>query len=150
MWNPDEKKTSWEEDQIESWGRRCAEVAFSLLAQSSWVQIFLLLVTLPTQQINGSLPSGMCCEEKSDRVEDMIFSLFPSALTPYDLERAGSLKKCLGLFFPAVRFEPGTAGYEGRTLPQCHAAPQRLKTWWNENEVSWEFRKIQICFLKLV
>ena len=35
-------------------------------------------------------------KKKSDQIEDMIFLLFPSALTPYNSERAGSLKKCLG------------------------------------------------------
>ena len=41
---------------------------------------------------------------------------FPSALTRLS-------EKVLGfIFFPAVRFEPGTAGYEVRTLPLCYAS----------------------------
>ena len=34
-----------------------------------------------------------------------------------------SEKVFLGFIFPAVRFEPGTAGYEARTLPLCYAVP---------------------------
>ena len=35
-------------------------------------------------------------------------------------------------FFPAVRFEPGTAGYEARTLPLCYAVPPKIKRRWTK------------------
>ena len=40
--------------------------------------------------------------------------------------------KCLGLFFiPAVRFEPGMAGFEARTLPLSFAVPH-INIWLKE------------------
>ena len=54
-----------------------------------------------------------------------LFLLFPECADTVQLITAGSLKKWgfLGLFFPAVRFEPGAAGYEARRLPLCYAVP---------------------------
>ena len=52
----------------------------------------------------------------------IFFLLIQSALTPYDLERQVLWKSVMGSYlFPAVRFEPGTAGYEARTLRLCYA-----------------------------
>ena len=36
----------------------------------------------------------------------------------------GSRKKVLGTILPAVRFEPGMAGWEARTLPLQSAVPR--------------------------
>ena len=49
--------------------------------------------------------------------------LFPSALTPNNLERQVFWTSVRVRLFPAVRFEPGTAGYEVRTLPLCYPIP---------------------------
>ena len=54
------------------------------------------------------------------------FLLFPNALTLNNF--LGWQVLWIGIFsflfdFPAVRFEPGTAGCEARTLPLCYAVP---------------------------
>ena len=49
------------------------------------------------------------------------------ALTPNKFRTTGSQRK-KGLFFPAVRFEPGTAGWGARTLHLCYAVPQEEDT----------------------
>ena len=46
----------------------------------------------------------------------------PSALTPNKFRMAGSHGK-KGSFFKAVRFDPGMAGWEARTLPLCYTVP---------------------------
>ena len=53
------------------------------------------------------------------------FISIPSALTPYNFLERQVLGKSVffGFIFPAVRFEPGRAGYEARTLPLCYAVP---------------------------
>ena len=38
----------------------------------------------------------------------------------------GSRKKVLGTILPAVRFEPGVAGWEARTLPLHYAVPHAI------------------------
>ena len=51
--------------------------------------------------------------------------LLQSAPTPNKLRKAGSLRNYIfsSFFIPAVRFQPGTAGYEMRTQPLCYAVP---------------------------
>ena len=57
-----------------------------------------------------------------------VFFTYSEFADTVQFRTGGSLKKCFGFvfFFPAVRFEPGTAGYEARTLPLCYAVPPKL------------------------
>ena len=58
--------------------------------------------------------------------ERFFFKYFPSALTPNNFRTAGSQKKIGFDFLPADRgIEPGTAGWEARTLPLCYAVPPK-------------------------
>ena len=52
-----------------------------------------------------------CCHQKAD--EDF----FPECTDTIQF------RKVFGFVFPAVRFEPGMAGYKARTLPLCYAVP---------------------------
>ena len=53
------------------------------------------------------------------QISEIFSSLFRSVLTPnIFLERRFSEKE-LGSILPAVRFEPGSAGWETRTLTLC-------------------------------
>ena len=59
-----------------------------------------------------------CCFDPSIGTRDTFFLFKFRGCLNY------SFWECLGLFFPAVRFEPGTAGYKARTtLPLCYTVP---------------------------